>query len=278
MKPIAIMWFRRDLRLADNPALTAAARHKNTLPLWIDDQAEAGDRAPGSALRVWQYHALQALNDSLGGRLNLRKGSAQTVFEDLTQRFDVQAVYWNRCYEPWRIARDVRIKLWIRDRGIHAESFNGSLLWEPWEIQKTDGTPYRVFTPFYRNGCLAAAPPRKPLARPDLAHVVQDPKADDLSQVLKLPTRPWAQNMMSYWQSGEDAAQAQLRLFMSSGLADYTDGRDFPARPNVSRLSPYLQTGEISPNQVWHAVDGFAMDENTTCFRKEIGWREFPTR
>ena len=275
MKSVAIMWFRRDLRLSDNPALVAAARHGTVLPLWIDDQAEAGERAPGAALQVWQRHSLQALDDSLQGQLNIRQGTAQAVLQDLMQQFDVQAVYWNRCYEPWRVDRDTELKSWLQDQGIRAESHNGALLWEPWEIKKSDGTPYRVFTPFFRNGCLAAPPPRRPLPRPEGLTCAQDAHRISLSQLSDLPSRPWAGRMMSHWTMGERAAQAQLADFMASGLEDYKEGRNFPAQRTVSRLSPYLQSGEISPHQVWHAVRDAATDVNAQHFCSELGWREF---
>ncbi len=275
MKSVAIMWFRRDLRLEDNPALSAAAQHDHVLPLWIDDDCEAGDRAPGAALRVWRHHALASLKDSLSGNLALRRGPAKAVFQELLQEFDVQAVYWNRCYEPWRIVRDTEIKSFLKDSGVKAESFNGSLLWEPWEIRKSDGTPYRVFTPFYRKGCLAAPSPRLPLPRPDGVRWVKDPGSMALPDFDYLPQRPWGGEMMQHWQPGEARGAERLQNFLNEGLEDYKEGRDFPAKPHVSGLSPFLQSGEISPNQVWYAVRERVSDPNADHFCSELGWREF---
>ena len=275
MESLAIMWFRRDLRLSDNPALAEAARHKHVLPIWIDDDAEAADLAPGAAARVWRHHALAALNASMKGKLNFRRGPAKAVIKELTTRFNVEAVYWNRCYEPWRVARDKEIKAFLKNRGAKAQSFNGSLLFEPWTVRKPDGTYYKVFTPFYRKGCLAAAPPRLPLPAPEGVNWLKDKEAPDLRRPDYLPERPWCAGIMKHWRAGEAEAQAKLARFCETGQGAYKDGRDFPARMNVSRLSPYLQSGELSPNQAWHAVQNAASDKNTDHFRSELGWREF---
>lgn len=275
MSSVAIMWFRRDLRLADNPALVEAASHDRLLPIWIDETLDAGTQAAGSAVRVWQHHGLDALNAALGGHLALYNGPAKEVFAGLLARFDIKAVYWNRCYEPWRIARDAALKEWLKAQGIITQSSNGSLLWEPWEINKADGTPYKVFTPYYRKGCLVALAPRPPLAAPNTIHCIKDQRAQSLSQLNLLPKRPWATAMMQHWKTGEQGAAAQLEAFLEQGLGDYKTGRDFPSKLNVSRLSPYLQGGELSPNQIWYAVRDRALDMNVDHFCSELGWREF---
>jgi deoxyribodipyrimidine photo-lyase len=161
-----IHWFRQDLRLSDNPALCKAAASGQVLPVYILDDENAGEAAMGGASRWWLHHSLASLNASLGGKLNIYRGNAEAVLRDIVQRYNVRAVYWNRCYEPWRTERDARIKEMLKRLGVFAESFNGSLLWEPWEVRKADGTPYRVFTPFYRKGCMQATPPRNPVPMP----------------------------------------------------------------------------------------------------------------
>ena len=275
MASCAIMWFRRDLRLSDNPALFEAAQHERVLPIWIDDDAEAGDLAPGAAARVWRHHALAALDSSMGGQLNFRCGPAKPVLEDLMDRFNVEAIYWNRCYEPWRTERDSEIKAFLEDRGAKARSFNGSLLFEPWTVRKQDGKPYKVFTPFYRKGCLAADPPRTPLPVPKGVNLVKDEKSRNLQNSGYLSNQRWCDGIMKHWDVGETEAQAKLARFAETGLGDYKDGRNFPARKNVSRLSPHLQSGELSPNQAWHAIRNAASDKNADHFCSELGWREF---
>ncbi len=165
-QPLAIAWFRQDLRIHDNPALRAAAEHDSVLPIYILDDDNAGHWAMGGASRAWLHHSLQALNRSLDGRLQLFQGDARAIIERLVEDHDVDAVYWNRCYEPWRVQRDQLIKQDLMESGVDARSYNASLLWEPWEVAKKDGTPYRVFTPFYQNGCRQAQPPRAALPAP----------------------------------------------------------------------------------------------------------------
>ena len=161
-KKIAIHWFRQDLRLADNPALTKAAENAEVIPIYILDDDNAGNYAMGSASRFWLHHSLKALDASLNNSLSVYRGNPQRILDDIIKRFDVKAVYWNRCYEPWRISRDTCIKENLIEQRIKVSTSNGSLLWEPWNVTKDDSTPYKVFTPFYRKGCLNNENPRYP--------------------------------------------------------------------------------------------------------------------
>ena len=152
------MWFRQDLRLADNPALEAACDRGAIIPIYILDDQGAGEHAMGAASRWWLHQALEDLNNSLRGGLQVYRGDALTLLSELVEQTGAGAVLWNRCYEPWRIARDGKIKVALKDRGLEVESFNGSLLWEPWSVLKSDQTPYKVFTPYYRRGWLTKQP------------------------------------------------------------------------------------------------------------------------
>ena len=137
MQPI-LVWFRRDLRIADNPALIkAASRGVPVIPVFILDDADAGAHAPGGASRWWLHHSLDSLSQQItkiGGKLILRHGPAATVIEDLVAETGAQAVFWNRRYEPWAIKRDAAIKRGLRDKGVEVQSFNASLLYEPWTV------------------------------------------------------------------------------------------------------------------------------------------------
>lgn len=272
---IVIHWFRQDLRLSDNPALCKAVASGDVLPVYILDDENAGKHAMGGASRWWLHHSLASLNRSLGGKLNIYRGNPETILQDIVKRHRVKAVYWNRCYEPWRIQRDSHIKETLKQQGIDVESFNGSLLWEPWEIKKDDGTPYRVFTPFYRKGCMNAAPPREPLPKPATLNVLADERAHGLESLHLLPRIRWDKQLEPHWNVSEAAAKERLYTFLSEGLSGYKQGRNFPAKPHVSRLSPYLHFGEISPNQVWHAARMRGDDANIDHFCSELGWREF---
>ncbi len=273
---IAIHWFRQDLRLSDNPALTQAVRCGPVLPIFILDDGSAGDERAGAASRWWLHHALNALAHDLGNRLSVYRGDARNIIDDLVQRFDVRAIFWNRCYEPWRRQRDKDIAARMKNKGIDVHTFNGSLLWEPWTITKDDGTPYKVFTPFFRRACAQAEAPRAPLPKPDAAVFRSDPKGHiGLEALDLLPAIRWDAGLDSHWNPGEDAAQQRLEAFVRGGLARYKGGRDLPAQPYVSRLSPHLHFGEISPNQIWYDLEALDRKAQTDPFCRQLAWREF---
>ncbi|MGB0733074.1 MAG: cryptochrome/photolyase family protein [Pontibacterium sp.] len=272
---IAIHWFRRDLRLADNPSLMLASQHTQVLPVYILDDKNAGDWHMGGASRWWLHHSLQALNQALDGKLNIYVGRAEDIITSLCERFEVEAVYWNRCYEPWRMRRDAKIKASLHAKGIHAQSANGSLLWEPWRVCQRDGSPYQVFSPFYRKGCLKAEPPRLPLPAPASLSPLTDQARCSLDSLGLLPKIPWDQQLVPHWEIGEQGAQNRLSQFIAHSIDHYKEGRNQPAEPFVSRLSPYLHFGEISPHQVWHAIRQQGANKHTEHFCSELGWREF---
>ncbi len=275
-----IFWFRQDLRLSDNPGLTEAAKRGAILPIYVLDDANAGDHQMGGASRWWLHHSLRALNERLGGTLACFQGDASDILPQLIEQTGARAVYWNRCYEPWRIKRDTQIKERLSEQEVDVQSFNASLLWEPWEIQKQDGGHYKVFTPFYRKGCLNAPPPRQPLPAPADLHCLPAPKnALPVDGLKLLPAINWDAQLAPHWTIGEQGAQEQLDSFLNTGLHGYKEGRNCPPQPHVSRLSPYLHFGDISPHQLWYAIkhhgEAMGWDKDTDHFLSEVGWREF---
>ncbi|MFT5132208.1 MAG: deoxyribodipyrimidine photo-lyase [Gammaproteobacteria bacterium] len=271
-----IHWFRQDLRLRDNPALLAATRAGKVLPVYILDDENAAEHRLGAASRWWLHHSLSSLNQSLKSNLRVFKGDAETILGQLIDELGISAVYWNRCYEPWRIKRDKNIKERLTKKDIRVETFNGSLLWEPWQLLKKDATPYRVFTPFYRNGCLAQPAPREPQLEPETLNLLNIGKNSCTIESLELlPAIAWDKQLQTHWTIGEDAAHDRLATFLEDGIRHYKEGRDLPAQPFVSRLSPSLHFGELSPNQVWYAARGCGDDRNIEHFCSELGWREF---
>ena len=278
MSPISICWFRQDLRLTDNPALTHAVAEGAVLPIYILEDEDAGNDKMGAASRVWLHHSLQSLNKSLNGHLQIYKGDAKTILTALQARFHISSIHWNRSYEPWRISRDKALKTELNQQNEIAHSHKGSLLWEPWQAYKADGTPYKVFTPFYRRGCLSAPAPERPLPKPDNIEFAQgDGNALSIDALGLLPSHSWHEQIISDWQIGEDGAHHRLSTFLDKGLSDYAQGRNLPAKAFVSRLSPHLHFGEISPAQCWYsAVDRFGFEnKNADVFLSELGWREF---
>ena len=270
MKPV-IVWFRQDLRLADNPALHAAAAGGGPLIcLFVLDDKSSGDWAWGGASRWWLHHSLTALNKSLGGKLVLRKGDAGKAVLDIAKETGAQAVVWNRGYEPFTLERDRKLADDLEKAGVTVTTFNGALLHEPWELKTGAGKPFRVFTPFWK--AMRSLEVDKPHPAPRKL-TLQKVRGDSLKDWKLLPTRPnWAKGFD--WTPGEEAAHAALYDFLDD-IKDYGTGRDLPDQDGTSRLSPHLHWGEISPRQIWHAVRTHGHSSGSETFLKELGWREF---
>ncbi len=277
MKNIKVLhWFRQDLRLSDNPALHEASKHGKVLPIYILDELNSGEFSMGGASRFWLHNSLKDLNQNLNNTLSLYHGDPLETLLEIIDRLEINIVFWNRCYEPWRIKRDSQIKSQLESRGILVNTFNGSLLWEPWTIKKDDGTPYKVFTPFYRKGCLQSDEPRKPLPKVDISNFIDDSeKSLKLDELSLLPSIRWDIAMQPFWNIGENGGYKRLSEFFDNGIDKYKDGRDFPAKPFVSRISPHIHFGELSPNQVWYLARLKGSNNNIDHFLSELAWREF---
>ena len=278
-----IVWFRRDLRLADNPALTeAVASGRPVIPLYVLDETP-GLRAPGGASLWWlgkSLGRLEASLEGLGSRLILRRGEAAAEVAALVRETDASAVVWNRLYDPGVTDRDAQLKTTLKRDGRQVESFNGALLSEPWTVRNKSGQPFRVFTPFWRAAqasldLTSLRPTPKRLAPPEAW-----PSSERLETWRLQPTKPDWSRGFDIWTPGEAGAWARLNAFLADGLSHYAERRDIPAADAGSRLSPHLHFGEISPRQVWAAVDEAmdaapALGRNADKFRAELGWREF---
>ncbi|HEV2541071.1 MAG TPA: deoxyribodipyrimidine photo-lyase [Frateuria sp.] len=279
----ALVLFRRDLRLADHPALAAAcAAHSEVLPVYVHDPAEDTRWAPGAASRWWLHHSLRALQGGLaaqGGQLHVARGDSLATLRRLAAACGAGTIYWSRRYEPAAIAQDSRLKAALRAAGLAVESHPGNLWREPWQVATAQDSPYRVFTPYWRKlrqQLLPLAP--LPAAR---AHAwVSLPGSLPLEELGLLPAHPWAAGLADAWLPGEAGALEQLELFGDDALADYAHGRDLPARHGTSRLSPHLHFGEITPRQIHHALHRRAASAGADApglepYLRELGWREF---
>ena len=272
-----VVWLRDDLRLTDNPALRAAAdRGQPIVVLYVLDDSGDSIRPLGGASRWWLHHSLESLRSSLeaiGGSLTVRHGRAADVVPAVIAEAGADAVFWNRRYSAAKDT-DAALKTSLRANGIEVQSFKSALLFEPWEVSTAEGTPYKVFTPFWR-ACLERGVDRPPLDAPTSMTGVSLP-SDDLDL---LPTRPdWAAGLRETWTPGENSAMATLEAFAAEGLADY-HLRDQPGVEATSHLSPHLRFGEISPLQVFHRIEHGALSgaarANAAKFLSEVGWREF---
>jgi deoxyribodipyrimidine photo-lyase len=294
----SIVWLRDDLRLRDNPALTAAVdRGEPVIVVYVLDEVGEGIRALGGASKWWLHHSLTSLSASLeaiGGALVLRRGAAATEIPRLASESGAGAIYWNRRYGA-STNIDAQLKSSLRDEGLDVQSFQANLLFEPWTVATGDGNPYRVFTPFWR-ACTERGVARGALPAPtelpagsdawtpeSSARDTRTLDSDPLDSWELLPTRPdWAAGLRESHEPGEAGALARLEEFATGHLDSY-NRRDFPAERTTSGLSPHLRFGELSPFQVWERVGGASgsrVDDpqakaNAAGFLRELGWREF---
>jgi deoxyribodipyrimidine photo-lyase len=276
----ALVWFRRDLRVADNPALCAAVAAGHTpIPVYIHAPHEEQPWEPGAASLWWLHHSLLALDGdlkALGSSLVLRGGDTAVELDRLIAETGACAVYWSRLYDPALVRRDASIKEGLRGRGIEAHSHAAHLIAEPWEIKNGSGQPYRVFSPFWRK-LRASLPLPEPLPAPSTLapHEVTGIELDTLEL---LPRIEWDQGFYGVWSPGSEAALGQLNEFVIGALENYSAGRDRPDRPGTSRLSPHLHFGEISPRQVADRLlrkSSPAQRELAEPYLRELGWRDF---
>ncbi len=281
-----LVWFRQDLRIADNPALSAAVQAgAPVIPVFIHAPAEEGAWPPGGAARWWLHHSLKNLQESLaacGSRLCIRAaGNSLAELRALVRESGATRVVWNRRYEPAAMLRDRDIKAALRGDGLQAKSFNSALLREPWAIRTASGGPFQVFTPFWRH-CSSLADPADPLPAPQALRAPGAwPEALELDSLALLPRLPWSQGFEAAWTPGSGAARAHLEEFLTHTFADYTNRRDRPGIRGTSRLSPHLHFGELGPREIWHATRRFALQRGQhtswreSQFLRELGWREF---
>ncbi len=272
----ALVWFRQDLRLADNPALrSAAARGAPVIPVYVWSPQEEGGWEPGGASRWWLHRSLHALDAELRrhrSRLIVRRGPALGALRELIAETGAGAVRWNRRYEPHAVERDRAVKRELADDGVEVESANAALLFEPWTVATGGGDPYRVFTPFWK-ACLAAGQPAEPQPAPSLSPPSSWPESLAIDDLGLDPAGDWAGGLEEAWTPGERSAGERLDAFLEDSVASYTHDRDRPDRPGTSRLSPHLHHGEIGPRQIWHEIQGRGLDPRR--FLAEVGWREF---
>jgi deoxyribodipyrimidine photo-lyase len=280
--PKAIVWFRNDLRLADNPALHAAL-DSGFAPIcvYIHAPAEEGQWAPGAASEAWRHHSLAALDADLrlrGSRLLLRQGPSKRALQSLLREVSADAVFWNRKYEPATQVRDAEIKRGLKEQGMQVESFNGSLLFEPWSLATRQGGPYKVFTPFWRNALSQWRTPGLREAPASIPAVPADLASEDIDALGLLPSPRWDQPFWETWQAGEAGAREALEVFTDGALDGYRSDRDRPGRVGTSLMSPHLHFGEIAPWRIAAELEksrSAANAEDVDAYLRQLGWRDF---
>jgi deoxyribodipyrimidine photo-lyase len=283
----ALIWFRRDLRLADNPAWQALIDEGHTpIPVYIHDEPDA-EWPLGEASAWWLHHSLISLQQSLrkhGSDLLIFQGNPESLLPGLLKQARTERLAWNRCYEPAWTARDARIRQTLERDGHHVSCHNAALLREPRELVKKDGTPYRVFTPFWKK-LYSIGPGREVITTPERAPAFDTGRFTDSLSVdsLKLlPAVNWDKAFYAHWQPGEDGAWKALQTFHDDKLFDYPLHRDMPAYSGTSRLSAHLHFGEISALQIWDRLSSLAATTTsrgylpaTESWLRQLAWREF---
>ncbi len=273
-----LMWFRRDLRLGDNPALVAAvATGRPVIPVFLDDEVSQGlGAAPRWRLGLGAGKLAENLK-AVGSRLILRRGPALDALKALIEETGAGSVFWGRLYDPDAMARDSAVKAALREAGIEAQSFAGHLCAEPWEVETGAGSYYKVYTPFWRRlkeiGVGPALPP--PGQIPPPAQWSASDHLPDWQMGAKM--NRGAKVVAGYAKVGQEAAHRRLEAFLDDRVEGYRTLRDFPAVDATSGLSENLAVGEISARSCWNAGmralnEGAAGAEH---FLKELAWREF---
>ena len=286
MTQVILAWFRRDLRVQDNPLLAEAAqRGVPVIPLYIHAPQDEGDWPAGAASRWWLHHALQSLRkalDEAGLRLVVRQGPGLPVLQELvrqlqTQDLRVTEVLVNRRYEPAVARADDHIRQGLARLGITLRSFNSGLLIEPEQVRNKAGQPFRVFTPFWRYLRTRAIDPPVRVEVSRLVPATAVPAGESIEQLGLLPSIPWDRAFPVVWNPSLEGAAAALDGFVSKPLDDYREQRNLPAVEGTSRLSPFLHFGQLGPRQVWAAVHAADAQDNSggVTFLSELAWREF---
>ena len=274
MSAISIVWFRRDLRLEDHPALSAAlASGHRVVPVFVHDPADRDPWAAGAASRWWLHHSLQSLIRALrlqGSDLVLRRGDAAQELVRLVRETGATAVHWNHTCTAAESLREERVLQALAPTAAIIASHHADLLYEPDQVRTRDGH-YRVFTPYWK-ACLRQPPPRKPLAAPKTVPGPEVwPRGEPLQAMKLLPVPDWADGLRAAWQPGEAGARLRLEDF-AARVSEYGVTRDQLNVDGTSRLSPHLHFGEISPHRIWPSL---VCDAGAAAFRRQLGWREF---
>ena len=267
-----IVWLRRDLRMADNPALYHAAKAGPVVAVYVLDDDAPQSHVYGGASRWWLHHSLESLSKSFGARnsqIVLRRGDALEELMAVAHAVGAETIHANRHYEPW----------WRKAQGdiaaeIDLQLHDGNYLFPAGHVTTGSGDPYKIYTPFSK-AILQEMPPRDELPEPEtLSSPGQWPASDALGDWNLLPTAPdWAGGLRDFWTVGEKAAHERLDWWAEE-VAKYDEGRNFPSVDETSRLSPHLHWGEISPVQIWHRLKDKRSDGWKT-YEKELIWRDY---
>lgn len=280
-----IVWIRKDLRLSDNPALFYAAKQSSSvIPVYIWAPQEEGKWGMGGAQQWWLHHSLEAFSQSLiknGITLIIQRGKSSTVLADLAQQTGARAVFWNKAYEPAEKVRDAQVADALHLNGIETTQCEVQLLHDPTRVLTGSGTPYKVFTPFWRKiaAHLVISAPLGIPEIPEMPATYTSINSLHINELELLPKLSWADGFHGMWTPGEGTALGRLRTFLNQNIDEYNTKRDFPFIDGTSLLSPHLHFGEISPRTVWEEITHGNLDARSDDLKapylRQLIWREF---
>ncbi|QUL38562.1 deoxyribodipyrimidine photo-lyase [Erythrobacter sp. JK5] len=272
MPETQIVWLRRDLRVADNPALYHAAKAGPVVAVYVLDDDSPKHHKMGGASRWWLHHSLASLQKSFGrrnARIVLRRGDAVGELLKIAKETGATTIHANRHYEPW----------WLKAQGklkdeLDLKLYDGNYLFPAGHVTTGSGDPYKIYTPFYK-AMRQEFPPRDVLPEPEtLSSPDSWPASDDLDDWHLLPTNPdWSGGIAEFWNVGEAAAHERLDAWKDD-VGDYEAKRNLPSVDCSSRMSPHLHFGEITPVQIWHALK-HKRSEGWDSYESELVWRDY---
>ena len=271
----SLVLFKNNLRINDNDILFDACKdNKKILPVYILDEKNT-DKPLGSSSKYWLHKSLESLNNKLNNNLQVFKGDTIKIIRSLLDLHSINQIY---CEEPF-LSMDITLFDKLQNlcslKNIDLNTRNCTLLWKPYHILKSDDTPYKVFTPFYRRGCLTSTLPQKPVGRPSSINYYSCSNNTSIDQLELLDNFPWHEKFDNIWKIDEESAMYIFKDFIDTKINDYKLERDFPALNKNSKLSPYIRFGLISINRMWYELDKLIPNKSIDHYKSELGWREF---
>jgi len=296
-----LLWFQRDLRTKDNPALSWALQQGNpVIAVYIHSPEEDAPWAAGAASCWWLQQSLEKLSDSLQ-KLNITlyffHDDSVKKIPQLAQLLDCDDVVWTGRHEPKRLECESKIESMLKNKAISVQRFNDHLLNKPEQfLTASTNTPYKVFTPFYKKlraelrlyefhqSQFPTLKKQSVSNQQNLNNFVQSqlkPAPLNLQQLNLIGTHNWHHKLHNYWEPGEESALQKLQSFVDETICDYATARDNPATNGTSGLSPHLHFGEVSPQQILTAlvplieIQGDKQAQAAEVFLRQLIWREF---
>ena len=264
-----LIWFRNDLRLRDNPLIAHCIKHNlKVIPVYIADMTDS----MGSASKWWLKESLSSLNKSLNGKLLIETTDKKHVLKNLCSEYKIDSIVWSARYASDEIIEDSDIEKYLLKQGYRVDIFHSSLLKNPETTLKKDGTPFKVYTPFYKQKYLDVKYQIHEYDFKKLQFIDNIKPSENIDTIFSKEN--WHNKFTDEWQPGESGAVKKLNLFIKDGLNGYSEGRNRPDKRHTSMLSPHIRFGEISIRVIAKTLEN-NNSADAEIFYRELVWREF---